>query len=222
LSEYIVRPPGYTEAGLVALTSTCRRIVGPPSPTAACEIHGAATPWHTPPGCTLPAATLCHICLRGIVPVRHRFTWTLLYPTCTRIETTLAAPFGATTLTPHTGQSDTQAATLFGRRNPDHVHQTQVVELVVIDDRPSTATRDRLDGSDPLTRLKAHAATQLASMTSSRGRFGEWMLTFPASARASAEAYLQYAETQHPWIIDLIPPLHDVDWLTAIATETGR
>jgi hypothetical protein len=105
--------------------------------------------------------------------VRHRFTWTFLCSACTRIDTTLAAPFGATALTPHTGQSGAQAATLFGRRNPDRVHQTEAVEVSVLDDRPSTLSRDRLDGPDPLTLLSAHAAAHLASMTSGRVRFDE-------------------------------------------------
>jgi hypothetical protein len=117
LSAYIVRRSRYAPDGPSALTSTCRWIVGPPSPGVVCETHGAGTPWHTPPGCTLPAATPCHICLRDIVPARHRFSWTFLCSACTRIEATLAAPFGATALTPHTGQSDTQAATVFGQRD---------------------------------------------------------------------------------------------------------
>ncbi|WP_158580693.1 hypothetical protein [Cellulomonas rhizosphaerae] len=45
---------------------------------------------------------------------------------------------------------------------------------------------------------------------------------FPTSPRASAAAYLRYAEGQHPWLLVLIPDLGDLERLTAVADGTAE
>lgn len=203
----------------VTLTD-CRWQVAPPSPVLDCAVHGRRTPAHRQDECGAGPAVLCHVCLREVVPPQSRTKWSFLCPTCTRIEAALAEPFGAPALTPHRGQSGTQAATLFGRRFPNRVHQLEVEVRPV----PGTAvkrliTRDRLEGPEPLRLLSHHAESEFALLGGDGTQpVTTWLTTRPSSPGASAEAYLRYVTWQHEWLLAEIPRLADLDWLTAVAS----
>ncbi|HEY4752627.1 MAG TPA: hypothetical protein VIH37_05030, partial [Candidatus Limnocylindrales bacterium] len=146
MSEFAAPPSGDSSEPEVAFPD-CRWVVEPPSPLLVCAVHGVRRPWDRRGECGAGPATLCQVCLREVVPCADRFSWTFLCPTCERIETTLAAGFYAPALTPHRGQSGTQAATLFGRRYPDRVHQLEVeFHPMPGSGAERLVTRDRLDG----------------------------------------------------------------------------
>lgn len=223
MQEFILTTAGSESAA--SETSTCVWDVHPPSithpaTTLHCASHGPAYPWSTPRGCSLKAATLCHVCLRDIVKVTHRFSWTFLCTRCTQIESNLARPLGSSAMTPHTGQSGDGSSTVFGRRFPSGVSQVVIDELIVRDGVERVSTRDHLEGPNPLERLNEHARELATTMSSAVTNVDEWLLTYPASDRASAEAYLRYATNQHPWIVELIPEVSDADWLASLASPS--
>ncbi|RHA42632.1 hypothetical protein [Cellulomonas rhizosphaerae] len=131
-------------SGGIPAGASCTRMLTFPSGSLTCADHGSSAPWHIPPGCSLRAATLCQVCLRAVVPVRGRFSWTFLCETCTRIEAVLAEPFAAVALTPHVGQSGAQRSTLFGRLHQDDVYQLEVRQVAVEGRGPGSRTSDVL------------------------------------------------------------------------------
>jgi len=200
----------------------CAWLLEPPSPFLACTLHGSRTPWHRQWECGRGPAVVCHVCLRAVVPCRHRFSWTFLCRTCTSIERNLAAPFGATALTPHQGWSGTQATTLYGMRFPDRVYQQEFDAVSITDGRPSLVSHDRLVGPNPVLRLGDWARRALGLQAGDEPMLvDEWLAAHPASPRASAEAYSEYVVEHHDWLLAEIPGITDIDWLTAVAAGAG-
>lgn len=221
MPEFLVPPSDESPASDV-LFPDCRWVVEPPSPVLVCAVHGKRTPSHPRRECGAGPAVLCHVCLCEVVPCVERFSWTFLCPTCTGIETSLAAPFGASALTPHRGQSGTQADTLFGHRFPDRVHQPKV-ELHPIPGSgvQRLVVRDHLEGPSPLLLLQRHAEAEFALLGLDAPRpVTDWLSKRPSSPRASAEGYQRYAFWQHDWLLEVIPRLRDLEWLTGVAAGT--
>ena len=189
-----------------AALAGCRWLVVPPSLYLACAVHGPRAPWYTPSGCAAGPATLCQVCLRQVVPCAGPFSWTLLCPTCTRIETRLARPFGVAGLTPHTGQSDTQAETLFALQFPDRVRGPEVVERRRQGGATWVSATHQAPDVSPLHLPLRHAGAELVLLgCTARGPVTGWLDGHPASARASAAAYQRYAAEQHAWLLAAIP-----------------
>mgnify|MGYP001315124888 CR=1 FL=1 len=177
-----------------------------------CATHGQRLPWTPPDGCAFVATLLCHVCGRDAVPLRARFSWTYLCPRCTRIETTLAEPFGVPALTPHEGQNWTWAATLFGRTFPERVPQPErtVGEISVRTVYPALP--------DALGPLIEHGRTVFRGLGLDVDvPLQEWLVRHPASGRASALAYQEYATARHPWLYPLVDDLLDTGYLTRVA-----
>jgi len=214
--------PDAAPAAGTSAVPPCSWLVRLPGATLVCAAHDQFTaPWCKAPGCRLPVACLCHICAREAVPVAGRFSWSFLCRTCTRIERALAAPYGLGATTPHRGQQETSRETLFGHLHPERVDHEDV--SIGVSDGGMLSVRinevEPPDGS-PKSGLFSFSRANAQRMGERFDRdvpWVQWQDQFPASARASAEAYQRYVTEVHPWIESVEPRVADLGWLTQLA-----
>lgn len=202
-----------------------------------CVAHDEpAFPWRPVPGCALPVAQVCHVCVRAVVPIEGRFSWSHLCRDCAAIDVALGGLHGAAAMTPHRGQSGADRETVFGRLYPDRVSRLEVVEVTVGQDgATSLTTRDTApDGDGWASPLAAHRDGSAAVMgVALRGAAGsmlgpespgrelripwaEWQEAFPASARECAMSYQTYVVRLYPWVRKVEPRVKDVEWLAGL------
>lgn len=196
-------------------------------PSTSCTVHpGTAYPWRPRPGCSLPPAQICAVCVREVATIRNRFEWPVLCHRCEALDVTLGRMHDGSAMTPNQSGHGRLAATVFDRVEPEAAIGTEVRDVIIEDDgvvRVVTASRDTLLVPMVLRRA-AHLGRTFGELAGDRTGtmpLTAWQAMHPPTTRTVAHAFQAYVTAVHPWVRGVEPRVDDIDWLMSLLTD-GR